>query len=213
MEHVRDLTARQKQIFNFIVDYSKLHAKPPTLREIGEEFKIKSTNGVSSLLVALRKKGYLALSPRVSRGIQIIVPTDSPASEPGDIGISIPILGRVAAGGPILAVENIEGTVVVDASFCKRSRDVFALRVQGDSMVNAGIHHNDLVFVRQNAPVSKGDIVVAVIGSDATVKRYFPEHNRIRLEPENEAFGPIIVDEQSADFRIAGKVIGVLRKY
>jgi len=211
MEHNRDMTARQKQIFNFIVDYSKLHAKPPTLREIGGEFKIKSTNGVHCLVQAIRKKGFLQLSPRVSRGIQITAPvTEAEASDPG---IAIPILGRVAAGGPILAVENIEGTVVVDASFCKRSRDVFALRVQGDSMVNAGIYHGDLVFVRQNALVSRGDIVVAVIGSDATVKRYFPENGRVRLEPENDSYGPVIVDEQSGDFRIAGKVIGVLRKY
>ncbi|OGK00016.1 MAG: repressor LexA, partial [Candidatus Raymondbacteria bacterium RifOxyB12_full_50_8] len=200
MKETQELTRRQKQIYDFIADYIKLHSKPPTFREIGAEFDIRSTNGVRSILSALSQKGHITIESRVSRGIQL-VHTQAPL----DQAVEIPIVGRVAAGSPILAVENIEGTVVVDATFFRRSRDIFALRVQGDSMVNAGIFDGDLIFVRQSVPASKGDIVVAVIGSDVTVKRYFPESNRIRLEPENPQYGPVIIDKNVPDFRIAGK--------
>ena len=127
--------------------------------------------------------------------------------------MEIPIVGRVAAGAPILAVENLEGTVVVDRDFLMRQQNVFALRVHGDSMKDAGIHHGDLVFARQQNTAERGQIVVALIGEETTVKYYFPEAGRVRLEPANEAFGPIIVDNSTPDFSVLGRIIGVMRKY
>lgn len=127
--------------------------------------------------------------------------------------MEIPIVGRVAAGQPILAVENLEGTVVVDRDFLMRQENVFALRVTGDSMKDAGIHHGDLIFARQQRQAERGQIVIALIGEETTVKYYFPEAGRVRLEPANEAFGPIIVAADTPDFSILGRVIGVMRRY
>ncbi|HEY7729241.1 MAG TPA: transcriptional repressor LexA [Candidatus Eisenbacteria bacterium] len=125
--------------------------------------------------------------------------------------LEIPLLGRVAAGAPILAEENIEDTLVVDGSFARRGKH-FALRVRGDSMRGAGILDGDMVIVRHDAPAKSGEIVVAVIGEEATVKRYFPRRDRILLLPENEEFQPIEVRETDPEFRLAGKVVGVFRR-
>jgi repressor LexA len=125
--------------------------------------------------------------------------------------LEIPLLGRVAAGAPILAEENVEDTLVVDGSFARRGKH-FALRVRGDSMRDAGILDGDVVIVRHDAPARSGEIVVAVIGEEATVKRYFPRRDRILLLPENEDFKPIEVRETDPEFRLAGKVVGVFRR-
>jgi repressor LexA len=125
--------------------------------------------------------------------------------------VAVPILGRIAAGLPILAVENIEGSLAVDRSFIAGG-DIFSLKVVGDSMKDSGIFDGDYVLARMQPTAEKGDIVVAVIGEESTVKRYSPERNRIRLLPANPIFEPIILDKKSPDFRIAGKVIGLLRK-
>jgi len=127
--------------------------------------------------------------------------------------VEIPIVGRVAAGQPILAVENLEGTVVVDRDFLMRQQNVFALRVTGDSMKDAGIYHGDLIFARQQSQAERGQIVVALIGEETTVKYYYPESGRVRLEPANDAYGPIIVDTATPDFSILGRIIGVMRRY
>jgi repressor LexA len=125
--------------------------------------------------------------------------------------VTVPLLGRIAAGLPTLAVENIEGSIAVDRSFVPGG-DVFSLRVEGESMKDSGIFHGDYVLARAQSIAEKGDIVVAVIGDEATVKRYVPLRNRVKLEPANRAFKPIVVDPRSQDFRIAGKVIGLLRR-
>jgi repressor LexA len=173
---------------------------------------------VRSILAALVKKGFIARSPKLSRGIDLPqgsrepkIPSDFSSDE--SKVAEVPILGRVAAGAPILAVENLEGTVVVDRDFLMRQQNVFALRVHGDSMKDAGIHHGDLVFARQQNHAERGQIVVALIGEETTVKYYFPEAGRVRLEPANEAFGPIIVDSSMPDFSVLGRIIGVMRKY
>jgi repressor LexA len=132
------------------------------------------------------------------------------SSAPPDF-LEIPLLGRVAAGAPILAEENIEDTILVDGSFARRGKH-FALRVRGDSMRDAGILDGDVVIVRHDAPARSGEIVVAVIGEEATVKRYFPRRDRILLLPENEDFKPIEVRETDPEFRLAGKVVGVFRR-
>ncbi len=212
----KSLTPRQREVFEFIKERIEETNRPPTLREIGLRFQISSTNGVRSILAALVKKNYIARSPKLSRGIDLPQSTRSEPRSQGTADIKvleIPIVGRVAAGQPILAVENLEGTVVVDRDFLMRQENVFALRVHGDSMIDAGIHHGDLVFARQQNTAERGQIVVALIGEETTVKYYFPEAGRVRLEPANEAYGPIIVDVNTPDFSILGRIIGVMRRY
>ena len=212
----KSLTPRQREVFEFIKERIEQTNRPPTLREIGLRFEISSTNGVRSILAALVKKNFIARSPKLSRGIDLPQTTREPstkAASPEFNVLEIPIVGRVAAGQPILAVENLEGTVVVDRDFLMRQENVFALKVHGDSMIDAGIHHGDLVFARQQNTAERGQIVVALIGEETTVKYYFPEAGRVRLEPANDAYGPIIVDVNTPDFSIIGRIIGVMRKY
>jgi repressor LexA len=199
------LTARQKQALDFIVSVARERGCPPTIREMGQALGISSTNGVRYLLEALSKKGYIRRHPRRSRGIELIR-----AASPADL-VSVPLVGRVAAGEPILAEEHIEDFFFLDSTFLT-SGDLFALRVKGQSMKGAGIFDGDVVFARQQPSAQKGDIVVAVIGEEATVKRFYPENGRVRLEPANTDYGPIIVDRNAPGFRIAGKVVGLIRR-
>ena len=208
----KELTSRQEEILEYIKKYSKENHMPPTVREIGNHFEISSTNGVRSILAALIKKGYINRSPRLSRGIEILS-SDADASEnqaPSNT-IEIPIVGRVAAGTPILAVQNLEGTVTIDRDFLACRSDVFALRVKGDSMINAGIFDGDLIFARQQKNAEQGEIVVAQIDTEATVKYYHPSSDHIELRPANPKYRPIIVNNRK-DFSIAGRVIGVMRR-
>jgi repressor LexA len=206
----RKLTERQREIYDFIADAIRDNGYPPTIREIMDGFNIASTNGVRTTLAALEKKGYIRRRPMLSRGIEL---TDQARRESrSDLDFrEVPIVGRVAAGEPILATENIEGTLAVDRSLAPSS-DVFALQVQGESMRNAGIYDGDYVLARHQDTADQGDIVVAVIGDEATVKRFYTEGDQIRLQPENESFDPILVDPQSSDFRIAGKIVGLMRR-
>ncbi len=208
----KPLTVRQKEIFEFIKEKIQTTNRPPTLREIGLQFNITSTNGVRSVLHALAKKNYIERSPKLSRGIDLPQVEKSPMSTEENV-ITVPILGRVAAGTPILAVENLEGTVVVDRDFLMRQSNVFALKVQGDSMKDAGIVDGDLIFARQQRVAERGQIVIALMGEETTVKYYFPEGPFIRLQPANDAYRPIIIDADIPDFSILGRVIGVMRRY
>ncbi|MCQ2092106.1 MAG: transcriptional repressor LexA [Fibrobacter sp.] len=208
----KGLTPRQEEILEYIKKYSKENRMPPTVREIGNRFEISSTNGVRSILAALIKKGYINRSPRLSRGIEILnTGNESEASETVSNTIEIPIVGRVAAGTPILAVQNLEGTVTIDRDFLACRSDVFALRVKGDSMINAGIFDGDLIFARQQKTADRGEIIVAQVDNEATVKYYHPAADRIELRPANPNYRPIIV-KNDKDFSIAGRVIGVMRK-
>jgi len=219
------LTQRQRDILDFISSSIDRRGYPPTLREIGEHFGIQSTNGVNDHLKALEKKGFLAREGLKSRAMR---PMSAPASGTGSsrvvsptVGlrlgeemVEVPVVGRVAAGQPLLAVENIEDTVVVDRFFIGTHREVFALRVVGESMIDDGIFDGDYVFVKKTPSASRGEIVVAMIEGEATVKRYFPEGDVIRFQPANAAMEPIYV--RRADFRsvdIIGVVIGVYRQY
>lgn len=220
------LTQRQRQILDFITASITERGYPPTLREIGEHFGIRSTNGVNDHLKALEKKGHLRredLKSRAMRPIHMppgadgrgqVVPIRAKASgRDADDACMVPIVGRVAAGQPILAVENVEDTVRVDRFFVGNHQDVFALRVVGDSMIEAGILDGDYVFVKKTPTARPGDIVVAMIDEEATVKRYFPESDRIRFEPANSNMISIIV--KKSDFRsvdLIGVVVGVYRK-
>lgn len=204
------LTERQQQIYLFIVKMIRERGYPPTIRDIMDQFGIASTNGVRTTLLALAKKGYINRHPKLSRGIELTDYVERVIPGSGKVR-EIPIVGRIAAGEPILAVENLEGSLAIDSTFVP-SETLFALRVHGESMKNAGILDGDYVFARQQEKAENGEIVVAVIGEEATVKRYKPEKTRILLMPENEAYEPIVVNPWSPEFRIAGKVVGVLRR-
>ena len=198
------LTNRQRQILEYISEMINKKGFPPTIREIGEKFKFKSTNATRSVLNALSKKGYIKRRPLVSRGIELLRQTKATFS-------IVPLIGRISAGIPILAVENIEANIAIDKSFLS-SKESFFLKVVGDSMKDVGILDGDLVLAKCQETANKGDIVVAIIGDEAAVKRYFPEKNKIRLEPANPQYGPIIVEKNTPDFRIGGKVVGLLRR-
>lgn len=198
------LTGRQQDIFAFIRETIQTVGIPPTMREIGKRFEIHSTNGVREALAVLEKKGYIRRRPYLSRGIEL-------ADEPAVPFTAIPVIGRVAAGMPILAVENIDGHLAVDRSFLPAG-EVFSLRVTGDSMIDEGIADGDLILVRKQDSARRGEIVVAVIGDEATVKKFYPERRTVRLQPANDAYGPIIVEKNTPGFFIAGKVVGLMRR-
>ncbi len=223
------LTQRQRDILDFISASIVERGFPPTLREIGEHFSIRSTNGVNDHLKALEKKGHLRREDLKSRAMRPILPDGSGEIVPlgartragsnvqfvnnDDDMAEIPILGRVAAGQPILAVEQATDTVRVDRVLIGGHKEVFGLRIVGESMIDDGILDGDYVFVKKTPSAHSGDIVVAMIEGEATVKRYFPEGDRIRFQPANQNMDPIIV--RKADFKsvdIIGIVVGVYRK-
>jgi repressor LexA len=205
------LTARQQDILDFVAATIARRGAPPTLREIMEEFSINSTNGVRTTLAALERKGYIRRRARLSRGIELVDHV-SPELLTAEL-CEIPLLGRVAAGEPILAEQNVETTLRLDRALVPTSGTVFALRVRGDSMTGAGILDGDVVLARQQEDAERGDIVVALLGEDATVKRFAPEPDCIRLLPANDAYEPIVVAQGTDGFRIAGKVVGLVRHY
>jgi repressor LexA len=212
---MRGLTPRQQQVLEFIRSSIRERGYPPTLREIGQHMGIRSTNGVNDHLRALEHKGYLTREDMKSRSLR---PTDlassngARASGDGDV-LDVQILGRVAAGIPILADENVIDSVRISREMVGGGREVFGLRVSGDSMIDAGILNGDYIFVRKTLTAKRGDIVVALIGEEATVKYYFPEKDYIRFQPANASMAPILV--RASDFRptmLLGTVVGIFRK-
>ena len=213
-----DITDRQKEILTFIQRTTEERGFPPTIREIGEEMDIRSTNGVNDHLKALERKGFLTRGEQQSRSLvptkraRMILGLGAKKSDP--TMLEIPLLGRVAAGAPILAQENVEDTVRIDSFLLGgNGKEVFALRVKGNSMIEDGIHDGDFIFVKKAPNASPGEIVVALIEDEATVKRYFPEGDRIRFQPANKDMEPIYVAK--SDFKqtmILGRVVGVYRK-
>lgn len=219
---MQGLTKRQAQTLEFIRQSIEERGYPPTLREIGESMGIRSTNGVNDHLRALERKGYLRREDMKSRALRLVSqePEPAPASTapsalPGgdDALLEVQVLGRVAAGLPLLAEENVVDTVRIDRMLVRGGRDVFGLRVQGDSMIDAGILNGDYIFVRKQASAERGDIVVALIGDEATVKYYYPEKDYVRFQPANASMAPILV--RASDFRptmLLGVVVGVYRR-
>jgi repressor LexA len=202
------LTLRQQQALDYIATCLDQRGYPPTLREIGEHMGIRSTNGVNDHLKALERKGYLVREELKSRALR-------PVEMPEHKRLEIPIVGRVAAGQPILAEENVVDRVLVDRFFLGTAtgREVFGLVVHGESMIDDGIHDGDYIFVRKQSTAERGEIVVVMVEGEATVKRIYPEGDRIRLQPANDAMKPIYVSR--TEFRaidILGKVIGVYRR-
>jgi repressor LexA len=203
---MKKITTRQQAIYGYIKEFILLHKFPPTIREIGEKFDIKSTNGVRDALLSLEKKGLIKKLSRRARSIELLQSTTSLAS-----AIYVPLIGRIAAGTPILAEENIEDTLAVDKTVIPRSGQIFALRVQGDSMTGDGILSDDLAIIRMQKNAERGQIIAAIIDGEATLKHYYPAENRIELRASNSAYSPIIVGE-GENFSIAGILAGVIRK-
>ena len=202
------ISAKQREILEYIKDSILNHGYPPAVREICDAVNLRSTSSVHSHLETLEKNGYIRRDPTKPRAIEIVDDNFNLARREL---VNVPIVGTVTAGEPILAVQNLEGTVTVDRDFLACRSDVFALRVRGDSMIDAGIFDGDLVFARQQKSAERGEIIVAQIDNEATVKYYQPSSDHIELRPANPKYRPIIV-KSNKDFSIAGRVIGVMRK-
>ena len=226
---MQKLTDRQRAVLEYISTSIEGRGYPPTLREIGNHLGIRSTNGVNDHLRALERKGYLTREDMKSRTLRLVRTPDgdpvsghplspnggskSSAPDPSEDLIEIPILGRVAAGALTEAIEHPEDTVRIDRMLVGKGRDVFGLRVQGDSMIEAGIHDGDYVFVRKQLTANRGDIVIALVHEEATCKRFFPEKDHIRLEPANHTMAPILVPKHDwRQTQILGVVVGVYRR-
>src|SRR5246127_1507112 len=199
-----ELTARQREIWSFVLDYSDRHGYPPTVREIGEAVGLASPSTVHAHLANLERAGLLRRDPTKPRALELMGREESTATMP-----KLPLLGQIAAGSPLLADENVEDSVAVPETL----RGDFVLRVRGDSMIEAGILDGDLVVVRRAQDARNGEIVVALAGDDesadeATVKTFYRERGRGRLQPENSALEPIYADHVS----ILGRVVGVFRE-
>jgi repressor LexA len=200
------LTSNQHKVLDFLNSYIRKKGFPPTLREIASNFGLKGPRAPQKSLAILERKGFIRRIPGGSRAIEVrdILPALGKT-------LSVPIVGRVRAGEPILAVENIEGYLTLDRSLVS-SGDVFLLRVQGDSMIEAHIEDGDFALVRSQSDAENGEIVVALIEDEATIKRIFKKRDLIRLEPANPTMEPIVVKKGDKRVAIVGKVIGVFRK-
>jgi repressor LexA len=207
---IEGLNPRQREILEFLRNHSRNHAYPPTVREIGQAVGLSSSSTVQNHLNALEQKGHIRRDPTKSRTVEVV--GDEPAAATAARRFSVPLVGRVAAGGPILAEENIEDHIILGPEIAG-GEDAFALHVRGDSMIEAGIHDGDMVVVRPQRDATSGQIVVARIENEqtgeheVTVKRFFREAGRVRLQPENSALEPIYV----RDLHLEGVVVAVVR--
>jgi repressor LexA len=204
------LTGRQQEIWDYLVQYVDEHGYPPTVREIGDAVGLASPSTVHAHLANLERAGYLRRDPTKPRALELRRETRSEAAADADVR-RLPLVGQIAAGGPLLAEQNVEDYLAVPEPL-SRGGDEFLLRVKGDSMIQAGILDGDFVVVRRQQTAQNGDIVAALAGEDeaadeATVKRFFRDGGRVRLQPENDALEPIY----AAHVQILGKVIGVFR--
>ncbi|MCL6581527.1 MAG: transcriptional repressor LexA [Firmicutes bacterium] len=199
------LTGRQRQILEFIKRQTRERGYPPSVREIGEAVGLSSSSTVHGHLARLEEKGYLRRDPSKPRAIEIL--EEGGRAVQKQRLVSLPLVGRVTAGQPILAVENIEDYVPLPRDLVG-SEGCFLLKVQGDSMVGAGIHDGDLVIVKPQPTADNGDIVVALLEDEATVKRFYRERGAVRLQPENPRLEPIV----TRNVRIVGKVVGLFRR-
>ncbi len=206
----KELTFKQKKILDFLIDHIEEKGFPPSLREIGSYFGLKGPKAPQKTLGVLERKGFIRRTPGISRGIEVL---DRPPFFPTLSGkvLSIPIVGSVRAGEPILAIENIEGYVSLDRSLVS-SEDVFLLRVRGNSMIDAHIQDGDFALVKPQPNAENGEIVVALIEDEATIKRIFMKRDFIRLEPANPNMEPIVVKKGEKRVTLVGKVVGIFRK-
>jgi repressor LexA len=205
---MKGLTPEQSRVLDCIIGHQKGTGAPPTVREIAAKLGYRSLNNVRQHLRLIQQKGYLRLHQGMARGIEILIGLTRGA-EDGEV-VEVPLVGAVAAGVPITAIENIDGYVSLDRKIFK-GEGLFTLRVRGDSMQGIGVLDGDIVIVRQQATASQGDVVVAIIEGEATLKRYLREENRVILRAENPRFKDIVV-ESDRGLIIVGKMVGVMRK-
>lgn len=203
---MRGITDRQKEVLNFISSFTEENGFPPTVREISEHFKI-SIRAVQDHIIALQKKGFLSQSQKRSRSIRVL--SDMNDKDSTTFVGKVPLLGNVAAGKPLLSEENLDGYVNLTEPFIRPGKSYFALRVRGQSMINAGILDGDLAVIEQANTAADGQIIVAVIDDAITLKRYYKETDRIRLQPENPDFQAIYC----TDVRIVGILSNIVRTY
>ena len=195
---------KQSEIYNFLKAYTENKGYPPSVREICEAVGLKSTSTVHGHLKRLEKKGLIKRDPTKPRALEIVELNIAKREM-----LNIPIVGQVTAGLPILATENVEDTFSLPIEFVKHDRDLFMLKVTGNSMIKAGINEGDLAIIEKTESAINGEIVVALIDNEATIKRFFKEEKHIRLQPENDTMDPIIVPNCS----ILGKLVGLFRQY
>lgn len=201
---MRDLTERQKEILDFICTYIGKNSFPPTIREIAGKFGI-TAKGAYDHVTALQKKNVIKFSNNKSRTIEIV---EKESEQGGDV-TSIPLLGTIAAGLPILSEENIEKMIPVAKSMLRTGKNYFALKVRGDSMIEAGILEGDIAIIESCTTCENGEIVVAVIEDSITLKRFYKETNRVKLQPENKNYKTLYYQ----NIRIAGRLKGLIRTY
>jgi repressor LexA len=207
----QELSPKQSEILQFIRMHVEQSGVVPTFREIGLSVGITSTNGVSDHIKALERKGYLERGVKGSpRSIRLAAGVGRELDQ--DHIVHVPVLGQISAGLPLLAEENYDGTVAVDASMLPPGGQLFALIVTGESMIDAGIHDGDTLFVRQSREVRDGAIGVVMVDGEATVKRVFREGDRLRLQPENQQMRPFYVDARSGEVQVLGVAVGVWRR-
>jgi repressor LexA len=202
------LTATQDRVYRFITEYKNSQGFPPTVREIAEGLGFKSLNNVRQHLKLIEKKGFLKISSGKARGIDV---TTQFGRVSRDNGIDVPLVGRVAAGTPIVAEENIEGTVTLDRTLFKGD-GLFTLRVRGESMQDIGVFDGDIAVVKQQPSARDGEVVVAIVEGEATLKRFFKKNDAIVLHAENPNFRDIVITSPK-NVLIAGRLVGVIRKY
>jgi repressor LexA len=203
---MKGITDRQKEVLNYISAYTEENSYPPTVRDISDHFGI-SLRAVQDHILALQKKGFLSQSQKKARSIRVL--SDCREKEPETFIGKVPVLGTVAAGKPLLSEENLDGYVNLTEPFVRPGKSYFALRVRGQSMINAGILDGDLAVVEQASTAQDGQIIVAVIDDAITLKRYYKEAGRIRLQPENPQFQAIYC----TDVRIVGILSNIVRTY
>ncbi len=207
---MRELTERQNEILSFIIREIREKGYPPSVREIGKAVGLKSPASVHNHLKSLERFNYIRRDPSKPRAIEVLYDPNKGEEQFDKELIHLPLVGKVTAGEPILAEENIEDYFPLPADYLtSNGKELFMLKVKGESMIEAGIHDEDYVIAQKQNYASNGQIVIALINDDATVKRFFKEENQIRLQPENEAYQPIVVPE----VKILGKVVGLYRNF
>ena len=210
------LTARQREILSFLAGFLQEHSFPASVKDIQEEFNFASPASVTDHLKAISKKGYIKTQPRLSRGLEILEKGweelgINNSLTPADNSVSLPLVGEVAAGAMSLAVEDIEARYQVDKDLFEGT-PTFMLKVKGESMIEIGIYDGDFVVVERTPVARDGQVIVAMVDDEATVKTYYREGKFIRLQPENESMEPIMIDSSREQVSIIGKIVGLVRK-
>ena len=195
---MEELTRGERKIFDFIVDYQRKYSFPPSFREICEAFGFKSNRTVQNYLSILERKGYITLHPGKKRSIRILVP------------LGIPVVGSIPAGSPIIPQQEFEEVLNIDPAFFTAD-PCFAVKVQGDSMTGAGIHHGDYAVIKQQSSAENGQVVAALIDEEITLKRFYQKGKRIELRPENPSYAPMVYEDNPPV--ILGVLVGIIRKY